>query len=107
MCNTLKEPKDGSVTITGNGIGDTATYTCNAGFELKGKDSRTCKKGKKGKDPKWKPRAPKCKGMLNTTSRGVTCSSWGGGGGRHHSPPTFVTLKQNKLYCGTTLKLFS
>ena len=30
------------VTLTGNSIGDTATYTCNPGFELIGDPTTTC-----------------------------------------------------------------
>ena len=32
----------GTVTLTGNSIGDTATYSCNPGFELIGGATTTC-----------------------------------------------------------------
>lgn len=32
----------GSVTQTGRQVGDTATYTCNIGFELIGNPTRSC-----------------------------------------------------------------
>ena len=42
----LSSPADGEVTVTGEMIGDTATYTCNSGFEFldrtPGSDMRTC-----------------------------------------------------------------
>ena len=33
---------NGMVTFTGNSVGDTATYTCNTGFELVGSATTTC-----------------------------------------------------------------
>ena len=33
---------NGMVTFTGNLVGDTATYTCNMGFELIGDSTTTC-----------------------------------------------------------------
>ena len=33
---------NGTVTFTGNSVGDTATYTCNSGFELIGTATATC-----------------------------------------------------------------
>ena len=33
---------NGMVTISGNSVGDTATYTCDSGFELIGVTTTTC-----------------------------------------------------------------
>ena len=33
---------NGMRTFTGNSVGDTATYTCNPGFELIGSETTTC-----------------------------------------------------------------
>ena len=45
-CPALSAPANGMVTVTGQLSGDTATYTCNSGFELldltTGSDMRTC-----------------------------------------------------------------
>ena len=42
----LSSPVNGEVSVTGQMIGDTATYTCNSGFEFldrtPGSDVRTC-----------------------------------------------------------------
>ena len=68
-CADPDKPENGGFTVTGNNIGDKATYTCNIGYDMKGDDEATCTEGKKGRDPTWQPsRVPKCKGMLNTTS---------------------------------------
>ena len=41
-CPTPANPADGYVDTTGNGVGATATYTCNTGFILVGPFARTC-----------------------------------------------------------------
>ena len=41
-CPELENPFNGVVTLTGNSPGDTATYSCNTGFELNGVENRTC-----------------------------------------------------------------
>ena len=43
LCSELSAPANGSVTVTGQSVGDTATYTCDDGFELIGNASRNCK----------------------------------------------------------------
>ena len=42
MCPDLVNIVNGALTFTGNSVGDTATYTCNSGFELIGNASVTC-----------------------------------------------------------------
>ena len=42
MCPDPIDIINGIVTFTGNSVGDTATYTCNLGFELIGGATRTC-----------------------------------------------------------------
>ena len=34
VCTTLGNPSNGMVSLTGTSIGDTATYTCDDGYEL-------------------------------------------------------------------------
>ena len=42
MCSDLIDIVNGMVTFTGSSVGDTATYTCNSGFELVGSATVTC-----------------------------------------------------------------
>ena len=42
MCPNLVIPANGMVAMTGNLVGDTATYTCDPGFELVGNATQTC-----------------------------------------------------------------
>ena len=42
LCTDPVDIVNGMVTFTGNSIGDTATYTCNSGFELIGDATTTC-----------------------------------------------------------------
>ena len=42
LCLDPPDVIDGTVTFTGNTVGDTATYTCDPGFELIGNASVTC-----------------------------------------------------------------
>ena len=41
-CDNLPDPPFGDVSLTGNSIGDVATYVCDPGFELVGQPTRTC-----------------------------------------------------------------
>ena len=41
-CADPPEITNGRVTFTGNSVGDTATYTCDSGFELIGVETTTC-----------------------------------------------------------------
>ena len=42
LCDNPPEIINGMVTFTGNSVGDTATYTCNLGFEMIGINTATC-----------------------------------------------------------------
>lgn len=42
LCLDPTDPPNGMVTVNGNSVGDTATYTCNSGFELDGPQDVTC-----------------------------------------------------------------
>ena len=42
LCPDPADIVNGTVSFTGNSVGDTATYTCNSGFELIGNASATC-----------------------------------------------------------------
>ena len=42
LCSDPAVVDNGTVTFTGNSIGDTATYSCNSGFELDGAITTTC-----------------------------------------------------------------
>ena len=44
-CPALSDPTNGQVTVTGNGQGDTATYTCSKGHVMSGEATRTCQAG--------------------------------------------------------------
>ena len=42
LCPDPANIVNGMVTFTGDSVGDTATYTCNSGFEVIGNESATC-----------------------------------------------------------------
>ena len=42
LCPDLLDIVNGTVTLTGNSVGDTATYTCDPGFEIDGNTSVMC-----------------------------------------------------------------
>jgi len=42
ICIELVSPKNGDVTISGTSEEDTAVYTCDKGFELRGIEMRVC-----------------------------------------------------------------
>ena len=52
VCPDLPNPANGMVTISGNSDGDTATYTCDQGYELVGAETLTCQSiGAQWSDP--------------------------------------------------------
>ena len=55
ICPILIRPANGSVTVTGNSSGDTATYTCDSDYDLVGVSERVC-----GDDGQWSGEAPMC-----------------------------------------------
>ena len=58
-CPFLSPPNNGSVSLTGVSIGDTATYTCDPGFNLVGTEVRTCEQIGPGLAA-WSGSAPIC-----------------------------------------------
>ena len=59
-CGTLTAPDNGQVDLTsGRTFGQTATYSCNAGYNLVGDSSRTCQAA-----GNWSGSTPTCQGML-------------------------------------------
>ena len=41
-CDTLPDPDNGQVDLSGTDIGSTATYSCDVGFLLQGSRTRVC-----------------------------------------------------------------
>ena len=58
-CDTLSDPANGQVSTSGTTFGETATYSCNTGYNLVGDNTRTCQA-----DGMWSGSAPTCERML-------------------------------------------
>ena len=58
QCDALSDPDNGAVSVTGTGVGDTATYTCDDGYELIGSSTRTCQS-----NGDWSGSPPTCEGI--------------------------------------------
>ena len=59
-CGSLTDPANGQVDLTsGTTFGQTATYSCNTGYNLVGDSSRTCQTTRL-----WSGSVPTCEGML-------------------------------------------
>ena len=59
-CGTLTDPDNGIVNHTaGTTVGQTATYSCNTGYNLVGDSTRTCQA-----TGNWSGSEPICRGML-------------------------------------------
>ena len=58
QCSSLTSPQNGQVTVTGLGVGSTASYICNSGFSLSTPTTRVC-----GSDGIWTGSDPICSGM--------------------------------------------
>ena len=62
-CGSLTDPGNGSVTLTvGTTLGQTATYSCNTGYNLVGDSTRTCQA-----EGNWSGSAPTCQGTYVIT----------------------------------------
>ncbi len=61
-CPTLVNPTDGTVTMSGNIEGSTATYSCNTGFGVNGAEMVTCTS-----DGSWSADPPTCDCELMVT----------------------------------------
>ena len=58
-CGNLTDPSNGQAThIAGTTFGQTATYSCNTGYNLVGDSTRTCQAA-----GNWSGSAPTCEGM--------------------------------------------
>ena len=65
-CPELSAPANGIVSVTGQRSGDTATYTCNSGYDLVGSEVRTCQPS-----GMWSGFEPSCAGKrLKILERG-------------------------------------
>ena len=59
-CGTLSNPLNGQVSHTaGTTFGQTATYSCNTGYNLVGDNTRTCQD-----TGEWSGSEPTCQGVL-------------------------------------------
>ena len=59
-CGTLTDPDNGSVNHTaGTTVGQTATYSCNTGYNLVGDSTHTCQAS-----GNWSGSEPTCQGVL-------------------------------------------
>ena len=58
-CEGLNNPGFGTVTVSGQSVGDTATYDCQSGFSLIGTPTRTCTLISPG-SADWSGEAPIC-----------------------------------------------
>ena len=59
-CGNLTDPANGQVDLTsGTTFGQTATYSCNTGYNLVGDSTRTCQA-----TGVWSGSAPTCQGTL-------------------------------------------
>ena len=56
MCPDLTAPDNGEVVVNGMASGDTATYSCDMGFELDGVNTVTCED-----DGVWSVGPPVCR----------------------------------------------
>ena len=58
-CGNLTDPANGQVDqTTGTAVGQTATYSCNTGYNLVGNSTRTCQA-----TGNWSEGAPTCQGV--------------------------------------------
>ena len=58
-CDPLDDPANGTVVLTGTSMGDTATYSCNNGYELEGNRQRMCQMNRQ-----WSGSEPSCRCKL-------------------------------------------
>ena len=61
LCSSSSSPSNGGVIPAGNSVGDTATYTCNTGFELIGQPVATCTLDTGGNSASFVPTQPICR----------------------------------------------
>ena len=59
-CADPDAPDNGDVVIGGNDVGDTATYTCDTGYNLVGAAMATCNESADGESASFTPDPPVC-----------------------------------------------
>ena len=59
-CADPGAPNNGDVAVEGDDLGDTATYTCDAGFDLVGAAMATCTEAADGESASFIPAPPVC-----------------------------------------------
>lgn len=59
-CDRLDNPANGRVVLTGTSLGDTATYSCNDGYERVGDQQRMCQMSRQ-----WSGSEPSCRCELS------------------------------------------
>ena len=57
-CPDPVAPANGEVSFSGNGIGDTATFTCNERYELVGEATTSCTAADDGESATFQPAPP-------------------------------------------------
>ena len=62
-CPDPVAPANGGMSFSGNDVGDTATYTCDSGFELTGEATATCTEDAGGNSASFQPAPPTCQCM--------------------------------------------
>ena len=60
VCDALLNPTNGGVITVGTGVGDTATYYCDYGYDLIGNGTVTCQSS-----GHWSGLPPICKGLYH------------------------------------------
>ena len=63
-CGNLTDPANGQVNTSGTTFGQTATYSCNTGYNLVGDSSHTCQA-----TGVWSGSAPTCQSMYVTNGQ--------------------------------------
>ena len=59
-CADPDAPDNGDVVIGGNDVGDTATYTCDTGYNRVGAEVATCTEAADGESASFTPDPPVC-----------------------------------------------
>ena len=65
-CLNYTDFKNGRVSLSGVSVGDTATFTCNDGYELVGDSSLICLS-----DGTWDSSPPVCQGLTGNRYNGI------------------------------------
>ena len=71
LCGGLSDPANGQATLAGRTSGSTATYTCNNGYQLMGRQTRTCQN-----TGMWSGMAPTCTRKKNSRMIAIIVCLW-------------------------------